>query len=165
VSEPVGRGSPQNAAGASPACSLLTGQRRGDQLHAFILANSAAEGPREPTSRQMLLIVPLQLHRRQLHRFNLGPGGRPKPYGGTVSLGLKRGSWVQHTRHGLVFVGGTSHGRISLHSMATGKRLTQQARIEDCRLLCTASWRIRSGLKPAKAGAILPRLEPVGVHP
>ena len=32
VSEPVGRGSPHNATGASPACSLLTGQRRGDQL-------------------------------------------------------------------------------------------------------------------------------------
>jgi RRXRR protein len=134
-------------------------------IDAFVLANSAAEGPREPTRRQMLVIVPLQLHRRQLHRFNLGTGGRPKPYGGTVSLGLKRGSWVRHTQHGLVFVGGTSNGRISLHSMETGKRLTQQARAEDCRLLCTASWRIRSGLKPAKAGALVPRLKSVGFRP
>jgi hypothetical protein len=128
-------------------------------VDAFVLANTAAEGPREPTSTQMLLIVPLQLHRRQLHRFNLGTGGRPKPYGGTVSLGLKRGSWVRHTRHGLVFVGGTSNGRISLHSLETGKRLTQQARVEDCRLLCTASWRIRSGLKPGSG------LSPIGGAP
>jgi hypothetical protein len=134
-------------------------------VDAFVLANSAAEGPREPTSRQMLLIVPLQLHRRQLHRFNLGIGGQPKPYGGTLSLGLKRGSWVRHTRHGLVFVGGTSHGRISLHSMATGKRLTQQARVEDCRLLCTASWRIRSGLKPAKAAGAPPTAKARGLPP
>jgi hypothetical protein len=135
-------------------------------VDAFVLANLAAEGPREPTSTQMLLIVPLQFHRRQLHRFNLGPGGRPKPYGGTVSLGLKRGSWVRHKRHGLVFVGGTAGGRISLHNMETGKRLTQQARVEDCRLLCTASWRIRSRLKPTKAGGtsitvVAPGLLPV----
>jgi hypothetical protein len=134
-------------------------------VDAFVLANSAAEGPAQPTSTQMLVIVPLQLHRRQLHRFNLGPGGRPKPYGGTASLGLKRGSWVRHKRHGLVFVGGTSHGRISLHSMATGKRLTQQARVEDCQLLCTASWRIRAGLKLAKSGALVPRLKSVDFRP
>jgi hypothetical protein len=134
-------------------------------VDAFVLANTAAEGPREPTSTQMLVIVPLQLHRRQLHRFNLGPRGRPKPYGGTVSLGLKRGSWVRHKRHGLVFVGGTSRGRISLHSMATGKRLTQQARAEDCRLLCTASWRIRSGLKPAKARGAPPTAQARGFPP
>jgi hypothetical protein len=51
-------------------------------VDAFVLANSAAEGAREPTSRQMLVIVPLQLHRRQLHRFNLGTGGGPNPMGG-----------------------------------------------------------------------------------
>jgi RRXRR protein len=134
-------------------------------VDAFVLANSVAEGPALPTSTQMLLIVPLQLHRRQLHRFNLGTGGRPKPYGGTVSLGLKRGSWVRHTRHGLVFVGGTLGGRISLHSMATGKRLTQQARVEDCRLLCTASWRIRSGLKLATAGGAPPTAKARGFPP
>jgi hypothetical protein len=134
-------------------------------VDAFVLANSAAEGPAQPTSTQMLLIVPLQLHRRQLHRFNLGTGGRPTPYGGTVSLGLKRGSWVRHKRHGLVFVGATSNGRISLHSMATGKRLTQRARVEDCRLLCTASWRIRSGLKPVKARGVPPTARARGFPP
>jgi hypothetical protein len=40
------------------------------------------------------------------------------------------------------------NGRVSLHSMDTGKRLTQHARAQDCRVLCTASWRIRVGLKP-----------------
>ena len=134
-------------------------------VDAFVLANTAAEGPAQPTSTQMLVIVPLQLHRRQLHRFNLGTGGRPTPYGGTVSLGLKRGSWVRHKRHGLVFVGGTSHGRISLHNMATGQRLTQQARVEDCRLLCTASWRIRSGLQPAKARGAPPTATARGFPP
>ncbi|HKO24428.1 MAG TPA: RRXRR domain-containing protein [Chloroflexota bacterium] len=155
----------RDAAGLHKSGAKLSDRWDTHCVDAFVLANSAAEGPAQPTSTQMLVIVPLQLHRRQLHRFNLGTGGRPKPYGGTVSLGLKRGSWVRHTRHGLVFVGGTSHGRISLHSMATGKRLTQQARVEDCQLLCTASWRIRAGLKLAKAGALVPRLKTVDFRP
>jgi hypothetical protein len=117
-------------------------------VDAFVLANSAVGGSGQPTSTQMLYVVPLQFHRRQLHRFTLGKGGQRTPYGGTLSLGLKRGSWVTHPRYGLVFVGGTSNGRISLHSLETGKRLTQYARVEECRILCTASWRIRSGLKP-----------------
>jgi RRXRR protein len=131
-------------------------------VDAFVLANSIAQGPREPTSTQMLFLVPLQFHRRQLHRFNLGKGAQPKPYGGTLSLGLKRGSWVQHNQHGLAYVGGAMKGLISLHSMDTGQRLTQHAHVEDCRVLCTASWRLRSGLKPAKADGAPPRANAPG---
>jgi len=48
-------------------------------------------------------------------------GGKRKPYGGTLSQGLKRGSWVRHPKWGLAYVGGTLNGRISLHEMQTGK--------------------------------------------
>ena len=131
-------------------------------VDAFVLANAAVGGAGQPTSTQMLYVVPLRFHRRQLHRFNRGKGGQPKPYGGTLSLGLKRGSWVTHPRYGLGFVGGTLHGRVSLHSLETGKRLTQHTRVEECRTLCTASWRIRSGLKPAKASGAPPSPEGPG---
>src|SRR5207302_8967278 len=104
-------------------------------VDAFVLANSATQGPKEPTSAQILFLVPLRFHRRQLHRFNRAQGNRALPYGGTLSLGLKRGSWVWHPRYGCVYVGGTLNGRISLHSMETGKRFTQTARVEDCRVL------------------------------
>jgi hypothetical protein len=120
-------------------------------VDAFVLANSVARGPALPTQERMLLLVLLQFHRRQIHRFNTGQKARRVPYGGTVSLGLKRGSWVRHPRYGVAYVGGTLDGRISLHSMETGRRLTQNARVQDCQVLCTASWRIRSGLKPATA--------------
>jgi hypothetical protein len=132
-------------------------------VDAFVLAHSTVGGATHPTSTQMLLMVPLQFYRRQLHRFNRGKGARPVPYGGSLSLGLKRGSWVQHARYGPAFVGGTSNGRISLHAMETGKRLTQKARVEDCRFLCRASWRLRTGLKPAKAGGAPPRAEAPGL--
>jgi hypothetical protein len=120
-------------------------------VDAFVLANAVAKGPARPTSVQMLVLVPLQVHRRQLHRFNRGKGHRPQPYGGSTSLGLKRGSWVRHPRYGLCYVGGTMGLRISLHSMETGKRLTQAARPGDCQVYCIASWRVRTGRGAAPA--------------
>ena len=120
-------------------------------VDAFVLANAGASGPAHPTSVQMLVLVPLQVHRRQLHRFNRGKGHRPQPYGGTTSMGLKRGSWVRHPRYGLCYVGGTMGLRISLHSMETGKRLTQAAHPGDCQVYCTSSWRVRAGRGVAPA--------------
>jgi hypothetical protein len=116
----------------------------------------------QPTHKRMLLLVPLQFHRRQIHRFNTGQQARRVPYGGTLSLGLKRGAWVRHPRYGVAYVGGTLDGRISLHSRETGRRLTQNARVQDCQVLCTASWRIRSGLKPAQARGAPPRSKDPG---
>ena len=138
----------RDAAGLHKSGAKLADRWDTHCVDAFVLANAAVGGSGPPTNTQMLYMVPLRFHRRQLHRFTLGKRGQRTPYGGTLSLGLKRGSWVTHPRYGLVFVGGTVHGRISLHSLETGKRLTQHARVEECRVLCTASWRIRSGLKP-----------------
>jgi hypothetical protein len=59
-------------------------------------------------------------------------------------MGIKRGSWVRHPKWGIVYVGGTYKGRISLHAMQTGKRLTQRVKVEDCQVLTTATWRIRT---------------------
>lgn len=116
-------------------------------VDSFILASYAVGGPSQPGHTQVLYLVPLRFHRRQLHRLQPEPGGKRKPYGGTISMGLKRGSWVYHPKWGRAYVGGTLNGRISLHDMHTGKRLTQNAKVSDCQFLCTASWRIR-----AKAG-------------
>jgi hypothetical protein len=51
-------------------------------VDAFVLANAAVGGAGQPTSTQMLYVVPLQFHRRQLHRFNRGKGGSPSPMAG-----------------------------------------------------------------------------------
>ena len=45
-----------------------------------------------------------------------------KQYGGTVSLGI-RGSIVRYKER-LVYIGGTYQGRLSIHSVITGKRLS-----------------------------------------
>ena len=56
-----------------------------------------------------------------------------------MSMGLKRGGLVKHRKHGLVYVGGTSKNRISLHDME-GKRLGQSFKVEDCKFLVFNSW-------------------------
>ncbi len=52
-----------------------------------------------------------------------------------MSLGLKRGSLVKHPKYGVVYVGGNSKGKVSLHSVKTGVRLCQNANTEDCKFL------------------------------
>ncbi len=111
-------------------------------VDSFVLANIVIGGHVEPDNKEMLILVPLQLHRRALHRANPQKGGVRPPYGGTKSMGFKRGSWVKHPQWGVCYVGGTSKGRISLHSLTTGKRLTQSAKPEACQFLCYASWRV-----------------------
>ena len=77
------------------------------------------------------------------NRQNRGRGGIRAPYGGTRSLGLKRGSLVKHKKHGLAYVGGTTRGRISLHSLITGERLCQTAKPSDCEVFMWNCWRTR----------------------
>lgn len=114
-------------------------------VDSWVLANSAVGGHTVPDNRMLLYLVPLRFHRRQLHRLQPEQGGTRKPYGGTRSLEFKRGAWVKHPRYGVCYVGGTTGVTISLHSMQTGARLTQNARPADLKFLCTSSWRIRKG--------------------
>ncbi len=112
-------------------------------VDSWVLANSWESGHTVPDNTTMLYLVPLRFHRRQLHRLQPEKGGARKPYGGTLSLSFKRGSWVKHPKWGVGYVGGTLNGRLSLHNLQDGKRITQIAKPEDCTLLTLSSWRIR----------------------
>lgn len=113
-------------------------------VDSFALARSVTGGRPQPDNTDLLIVTPLRFHRRQLHRLQPEAGGKRKAYGGTRSLGFKRGSLVRHTKLGLVYVGGWLRDRISLHSVKTGKRLTQTAKPADCRFLCFNSWRFHA---------------------
>jgi hypothetical protein len=96
-----------------------------------------------PPCTRVWYVVPARLHRRQLHCFQACKGGGRKPYGGTRSLGLKRGTLVRHPKYGVCAVGGFDRAkqRISLHDYRTNKRLTQAAKVTDCRVLTWVAWR------------------------
>ena len=83
----------------------------------------------------------LQWHRRQLYVAKPVKGGERKSYGSTVSLGIPRGMLVVHPKHGKCYVGGTSKGRLSLHSIESGKRLSQKIKKEECVMLAKQIWK------------------------
>jgi hypothetical protein len=78
-------------------------------VDAWVLAASVS-GAKAPTCTRLWYVVPVILHRRQLHRLKAAKGGTRKPYGGTRSLGLKRGTLVQHPKYGLCTVGCLLYG-------------------------------------------------------
>jgi len=88
----------------------------------------------------MYIFENFNFSRRQLHVQNFSIGGKRKEYGGTVSLGIPRGSLVRHSKFGLSYVGGASKGFISLHNLA-GKRITQSAKKIDIMVLNNNKWR------------------------
>ena len=123
-------------------------------IDAWVLA-AVITGAPYPTTQSLYYVTPLQFHRRQLHRFNYSPGGMRKRYGGTISLGLKRGTLVKHSNYGLCYIGGYTHNkRLSLHSAKTGKRLTQNGQKEECTILTRISFRTQF-LSPVNRGVSL----------
>jgi len=112
-------------------------------VDSWVLANGSTGGHTEPDNTRLMCLTPLRFHRRQLHVQNPILGGVRKAYGGTRSLGFKRGSLVKHVKYGLAYVGGFSKHRLSLHSVADGRRLGQNFLPEHCTFLTYSSWRTR----------------------
>ena len=110
-------------------------------VDSFCLANAWVGGDIVDNTA-MLYIVPLHFHRRQLHMLQAAKGGVRRRYGGTLSLGFKRGSWVRHLQHGVCYVGGTTDGTISLHDLQTGTRIAK-VKPDILQFLTRSSWRIR----------------------
>lgn len=94
----------------------------------------------ELTSKKIYKITLLEFFTRQLHVQNPIKGGVRKNLGSTRSMGLNRGTLIEHPKYGRAYVGGTSNDRISLHSQQTGKRLAQNIKVEDCKILTNQSW-------------------------
>ena len=101
-------------------------------VDSWVLSNWCVGGHIKPDNKEIIKLVPLRFHRRQLHALQCSKEGKRREYGGTRSMGLKRGSLIKHCKYGLCYVGGTSKGRISVHSLSDGKRLSQNVKVEEC---------------------------------
>lgn len=106
----------------------------------FVLS-ALVVGIEKPTCKSLYYLKQIKLNRRQLHRLNFSKGGKRNRYGGTQSLGLKRGTLVRHPKYGLCSVGGNQKGRVSLHDYETNKRLCLNAKVEDCKILTSTIYR------------------------
>lgn len=119
-------------------------------VDSFTLAYFAVGGETNPANKDILVVTPLRFHRRQLHRLEHFSGHIRSRYGGTISAGFKRGSIVKHPKWGLTYMGGETlkptkkepnRKVVSLHSLLTGKRLTQSANPKDIKFLTYNTWR------------------------
>ena len=130
--------------GLKKSKSKLSNKFEAHCVDSWCLAYSNVGGDSKPDNTNLLLVTPLRFHRRQLHYLQPSKDGVRRNYGGTMSLGLKRGSLVKHKKHGIVYVGGTMKDRISVHSIETGKRVAQNVKVADCKFLTFNSWRMRT---------------------
>ena len=121
-------------------------------VDAWVLAASVS-GAEQPSTYSVHYLTPLHWNRRQLHMLQPSKMGTRRRQGGTMSLGLKKGSLVKHETYGFCYVGGNMNGKFSLHSMDDAKRLTQDAKRNSFKVLTRIAFRTR----------FLPRLKPVGM--
>ncbi len=119
-------------------------------VDSWVLANWYIGGHIQPDNTKLIEVIPLEFHRRQLHRLQHSTGHVRSRYGGTLSAEFKRGSIVKHPKYGFCYVGGWQESptkkdpqrkTISLHDLKTSKRLCQNAAPTDCKFLSYNSWR------------------------
>ena len=134
----------RNQHGLKKSSNKLSKQFDAHCVDSWVLANLYTGGHTKPDNEAMIFISPIQLHRRQLHRFQPSTDGVRRRYGGTRSIGFKRGSLVRHIKHGLTYVGGTANGRLSLHDIGSGKRLCANAKLEHTTFVCFNPWKFRN---------------------
>ena len=116
-------------------------------VDSWCLANEVVGGHLKPENERLLCVVPLRFHRRQLHALQPSKGGIRRPYGSTRSLGIQRGSLVKHPKYGVVYLGGVLKDRVCLHSLQEGKRLCQNAKVSDLKVLKPNSFRVYNSRK------------------
>jgi len=131
----------RKAAGLKKTKSKLSEVFEAHCVDSWVLANWLVGGHIKPDNISILFISPIQLHHRQLHIFQPAKGNIRKSYGGTRSLGFKRGSLVYHPKYKLTYIGGTSKGKISLHSIINGKRLCTSAKPKDIKFFSYNIWK------------------------
>jgi hypothetical protein len=110
-------------------------------VDSWVLANSRSGGHIVPDNTRVFCVVPIRFHRRQLHALQANAVGTRRNYGGTRSLGFRRGSLVWCEKRGYTYVGGNNGERISLHNIGTGKRICQNVEPSDCRLFSVLKFR------------------------
>jgi len=111
-------------------------------VDSWVMANDLIGGHTEVDNKRLTYLEPLNLYRRQLHAFCPTKCNVRRNYGGTRSIGLKRGTLVKHPKYNHCLVGGTSNGRVSLHDFKTNKRLCQNAKTQDLIILTNMPWNL-----------------------
>jgi hypothetical protein len=109
-------------------------------VDSWVLA-SFVTGRTEVDNENVFRIIPLRFYRRRLHFTCFQKGGVRNKYGGTICGLFKKGSFVKHSRYGLLYVsGGTAKGT-ALSNPSTGVVERQNGAPEEYEFLYYSPWR------------------------
>ena len=104
-------------------------------VDSWVLATHAVGGS-VPNNKEVFCIAPVPVQRRCLHRENHKKGGIRSRYGGTVCLGIKKGTLVKSIKHGLCWISGHQNGKINLTKKINGKnKQLPQQKLDSFRIL------------------------------
>lgn len=111
-------------------------------VDSWVLANAVIGGHYKPELTTVVRLSRITYSRRMLHRANPGTKGLRTRYGGSMALGYKKGTLVQHAKHGKCLIGGNLGDRLSLNSTIQRARLTQNAKLADVVKISYSPWRL-----------------------
>jgi hypothetical protein len=111
-------------------------------VDSWCIANEVIGGHTEVDNTKTIFLSPIKIYKRQLHVQKPIKGNIRKNFGSTRSMGIERGTLVKHPKWGFCLVGGNSKNRLSMHRLSDNKRLCQNARKEDLKILTTLKWNI-----------------------
>ena len=97
-------------------------------IDSWILANFPFDIQIYPENLDVYYFQQIELRRRQLHMFQFAKGGKRQRNGGTVSLGIPKGTIARvkiNKKYMLCYIGGNMDGKLSGHDLKTGKRISQ----------------------------------------
>ena len=114
-------------------------------VDSWCLAYHVVGGEGVVDNTDIFCISPIPIRRRELHRQNPQKGGERPRYGGTTCDGFVKNTLVKHVKHGLTRISGFGKTGISLYSLA-GKRLCQNAKTQDFKVLTRLNFNYRSGI-------------------
>ena len=113
-------------------------------VDSWCLAYHVVGGESVVDNTDIFCISPIPIRRRELHRQNPQKGGERPRYGGTTCDGFVKNTLVKHVKHGLTRISGFGKTGISLYSLE-GKRLCQNAKTQDFKVLTRLNFNYRSG--------------------
>ena len=136
----------RDALGLKKSSAKLSDSFEAHCVDSWVLCDHVIGGDGVVDNKQVFCISPIPIRRRELHRQNPQKGNNRPRYGGTRCLGISKGTLVKHIKHGLAVVAGNLKDRLRLTTIADSKNLTQNAKIEDCKILTRLNFRYRSAV-------------------
>jgi hypothetical protein len=116
-------------------------------VDSWVLANFPFNIQLYPENIDMYYFEQIGLRRRSLHMLQFAKGGKRRINGGTVSLGIPKGTVVRvkyKKKYKLCYIGGNMDGKLSGHDLETGKRISQSIDKEKIEIYSgwIAKWKV-----------------------